>query len=79
MNGVVIKYRCRALAKKIKEIIDVRSSFADRLNNQLVREQLKIDSRFCLVKTVLHDAQPGDVPKDDRAGVDFYVESVLAA
>ena len=38
------------LAKKIKEIIDTKSSFADWLNNQIVRDQLKFDIKICLVK-----------------------------
>ena len=36
--------------KKIKEIIDTKSSFADWLNNQNVRNQLKFDIKVCLVK-----------------------------
>ena len=50
VDGVVINDRCRALAKKIKEIIDTKSSFADWLNNQIVRDQLKFDIKICLVK-----------------------------
>ena len=33
-----------------KEIIDTKSSFADWLNNQIVRDQLKFDIKICLVK-----------------------------
>ena len=40
----------KALAKKIKEIIDTKSTFADWLNNQNVRNQLKFDIKICLVK-----------------------------
>ena len=40
----------QAFAKKIKDIIDTKSSFADWLNNQNVRNQLKIDIKICLVK-----------------------------
>ena len=40
----------KALAKKIKEIIDTKSSFADWLNNQIVRDQLKFDIKVCLIK-----------------------------
>jgi type I restriction enzyme R subunit len=50
VDGVVINDKCKALAKKIKEIIDVKSSFADWLNNQNVRNQLKLDIKICLVK-----------------------------
>ena len=49
-NGVVVNDKCKALAKKIKEIIDTKSSFADWLNNQRVRDQLKLDIKICLVK-----------------------------
>ncbi len=35
--------------EKIKEIIDTKSSFADWLNNQIVRDQLKFDIKVCLM------------------------------
>ena len=38
------------MAKKVKEIIDTKSSFADWLNNQNIRNQLKLDIKICLVK-----------------------------
>ena len=47
---MVINDKCKILVKKIKEIIDVKSSFADWLNNQNVRNQLKLDIKICLVK-----------------------------
>lgn len=50
VDGVVINDKCKILAKKIKEIIDIKSSFADWLNNQNVRNQLKLDIKICLVK-----------------------------
>lgn len=50
VGGVVINEKCRNLAKKVKEIIDTKSSFADWLNNRNVREQLKFDIKICLVK-----------------------------
>ena len=49
-NGVKVNDKCKALAKKIKEIIDTKSSFADWLNNQIVRDQLKFDIKVCLIK-----------------------------
>ena len=49
-DGIKINDRCRALAKKIKEIIDTKSSFSDWLNNQIVRDQLKFDIKVCLIK-----------------------------
>lgn len=50
VEGVRINSRCKELAKKIKEIIDTKSSFADWLNNQIVRDQLKFDIKVCLIK-----------------------------
>lgn len=49
-DGVVVNDKCRELAKKVKEIIDTKSSFSDWLNNQNVRNQLKLDIKICLVK-----------------------------
>lgn len=50
VDGVLVIDKCRSLAKKIKEIIDIKSSFADWLNNQIVRDQLKFDIKLCLIK-----------------------------
>ena len=50
VDGIVINEKCKDLAKKITEIIDLKSSFADWLNNQNVRNQLKFDIKICLVK-----------------------------
>lgn len=50
IDGIVVNDKCRTLAKKIKEIIDLKSSFADWLNNQNVRDQLKYDIKVCLIR-----------------------------
>ena len=50
-DGVVINNKCKILAQKVKEIIDTKSSFADWLNNENVRNQLKLEIKICLVKT----------------------------
>lgn len=50
VDGIVVNDKCKSLAKKIREIIDTKSSFADWLNNQRVRDQLKLDIKICLVK-----------------------------
>ena len=50
VNGIIINDKCKALAKKVKEIIDTKSSFSDWLNNQNVRNQLKLDIKICLIK-----------------------------
>ena len=50
VDGVIINGKCKTLAKKVKEIIDTKSSFADWLNNQNVRNDLKLEIKICLVK-----------------------------
>lgn len=50
VNGVIINNKAKELAKKIKEIIDTKSSFADWLNNQNVRSRLKFDIKVCLIQ-----------------------------
>lgn len=50
IDGVSVNDKCKLLARKIKEIIDTKSSFADWLNNQIVRDQLKFDIKVCLIK-----------------------------
>ena len=50
IDGVIVNDRCRELAKKVKEIIDTKSSFSDWLNKQNVSNQLKLDIKICLVK-----------------------------
>ncbi len=51
VDGIIVNDKCKALAKKVKEIIDVQSSFSDWLNNQNVRDKLKLDIKICLVKS----------------------------
>lgn len=50
VDGVIINDKCKALAQKVKEIIDTKSSFSDWLNNKNIRNQLKFDIKVCLVK-----------------------------
>lgn len=50
VDGVVINEKCRSLAHNIKKLIDEKSSYADWLNNAIVRENLKMDIKICLVK-----------------------------
>lgn len=50
VNGISVNEKCRSLAKKIKDIIEMKSSFADWINNQIVRDQLKFDIKVCLIK-----------------------------
>lgn len=48
VGSLIINDKCRALAKKIKELIDVQSSFTDWLNNQKIRADLNKKIYFCL-------------------------------
>lgn len=50
VDGIIINDKCKMLAKKVKEIIDTKSSFADWLNNQRVRDELKFDIKVCLIE-----------------------------
>ena len=50
VDGVVINEKCKKLAKKIKEIIDLKSSFADWLNNSNVRNELSLSIQIELAK-----------------------------
>ena len=50
VDGIVINDACKTLAQQVKEIIDIKSSFADWLNNRNIREQLKMDIKICLIK-----------------------------
>ncbi len=50
VDGIIVNEKIKSLAKKVKEIIDTKSSFADWLNNQNVRDQLKFDIKICLIK-----------------------------
>ena len=49
-GDIAVNDKRKNLAKKVKEIIDKKSSFADWLNNQNVRNQLKLEIKMCLVK-----------------------------
>lgn len=50
VDGITVNDKCKSLARKIREIIDTKSSFTDWLNNQRVRDQLKLDIKICLMK-----------------------------
>ena len=49
-ENVRVNEKCRALAQKMKAIIDKPAEFSSWLDNQLVRDQLKFDIKVCLVK-----------------------------
>lgn len=48
VGGIIINDKCKILAQKIKELIDVQSSFTDWLNNTNVRAELNQKIFFCL-------------------------------
>lgn len=48
VGSLIINDKCKALAKKIKELIDVQSSFTDWLNNHNIRADLYQRIYFCL-------------------------------
>lgn len=50
VDGIIINDKCKTLAKKIKELIDVQSSFTDWLNNSNVKAELNQKIFFCLYK-----------------------------
>lgn len=50
IDGVIVNDKCKALSKKVKEIIDIKSSFTDWLNNQNIRNDLKFEIKMCLIK-----------------------------
>lgn len=50
VGSLIINDKCKLLAQKIKELIDVQSSFTDWLNNTNVRADLNQKIFFCLVK-----------------------------
>ena len=50
VGSIIINDKCKVLAQKIKELIDVQSSFTDWLNNSNVRAELNQKIFFCLVK-----------------------------
>ena len=50
VGQLIINEKCKSLAKKIKEIIDVQSSFSDWLNNTNIQADLNEKLFFCLHK-----------------------------
>ncbi len=77
VEGVVINEKCRILAKKVKEVIDTKSSFADWLNNRNVREQLKFDIKICLVKNGYPPQYSPEVFSKVMEQVENYTSNVI--
>ncbi|MCH5310421.1 MAG: type I restriction endonuclease subunit R [Prevotella sp.] len=75
VDGVVINEKCKSLARKIREIIDAKSSFADWLNNSNVRNQLKQDIKICLIKNGYPPRYTSEVFKDVMEQVENFKEN----
>ncbi len=75
IDGFVVNDKCKSLAKKIREIIDAKSSFADWLNNQRVRDQLKLDIKICLVKNGYPPQYTPDVFRQVMEQVENFQEN----
>lgn len=75
LNGIVVNEKCKSLACKIREIIDAKSSFADWLNNQRVRDQLKQDIKICLVKNGYPPQYTPEVFRDVMEQVENFKEN----
>lgn len=50
VGSLIINDKCKLLAQKIKELIDVQSAFTDWLNNSNIRADLNKKVFFCLIK-----------------------------
>ena len=50
VGNLIINDKCKLLAQKIKELIEIQSSFTDWLNNTNVRAELNQKIFFCLTK-----------------------------
>ncbi len=75
IDGIVVNEKCKSLACKIREIIDTKSSFADWLNNENVRNQLKLDIKICLVKNGYPPQYTPEVFKEVMEQVENYREN----
>ncbi len=75
VHGIVVNDKCMMLARKIREIIDAKSSFADWLNNQRVRDQLKQDIKICLVKNGYPPQYTPEVFREVMAQVENFKEN----
>ena len=77
VDGIVINDKCKSLACKIRDIIDAKSSFADWLNNQRIRDQLKLDIKICLVKNGYPPQYTPEVFREVMEQVENFKENEL--
>lgn len=68
-NGFIFNDKCKILAKKIKELIDIQSSFTDWLNNSNIRADLNNKIFICL-------HQNGYPPQYNDEVIDQVMEQV---
>ena len=78
VNGVIINEKCKDLAKKVKAIIDEKSSYADWLNNGNIRARLEQDIKFCLIKNGYPPTYSKDVFRKVMAQVKNFEENNAA-
>lgn len=71
---IVINDKCKTLAKKIKELIDTKSSFADWLTNDNVRAELNQDLFFLLAANGYPPKWSDDVFNQVMGQVENYNE-----
>ena len=69
VNGFILNDKCKVLAKKIKELIDIQSSFTDWLNNINIRADLNNKIFICL-------HQNGYPPQYNDEVIDQVMEQV---
>lgn len=75
VDGIVVNEQCKSLARKIREIIDAKSTFTDWLNNQRVRNDLKYDIKICLVKNGYPPQYTPDVFREVMEQVENFKEN----
>ncbi|MBR0502582.1 MAG: type I restriction endonuclease subunit R [Paludibacteraceae bacterium] len=75
VDGIVVNEKCKSLAHKIKELIDAKSSYADWLNNTLVREDLKTNIKICLVKNGYPPQYTPEVFREVMSQVENFKEN----
>ena len=75
INGIIVNEKCKSLAHKIREILDIKSSFADWINNSNVRKELKYDIKICLVKNGYPPQYSSEVFREVMEQVENFKEN----
>ena len=79
VDGITVNDKCKSLARKVRKIIETKSSFADWLNNRRVRDQLKQDIKICLVKNGYPPRYTPEVFREVMVQVENYKQNVQEA